>query len=610
MTLPRNLAGISSIGLGPLAAGLATLAVLMFAFGPGYPGSAGAAGEAARTAEPGAMTAEDVASPVIYTCSMHPQVLQDKPGNCPICGMKLVPLRQEAAGTPGGQGGTAVITIDPAVTQNMGIRVARAVSAPLSTTLRTVGYLRAPEPGVHEITARVSGFVERLHADTEGMLVKRGDPLLELYSPELVVAEEEALAAARALDRLPPGSDPAARESARVLAESARSKLSLWNVAEEDIDALIAAGRAGRTTTLRSPVTGFVVEKQVVQGSAIAAGQTLFRIEDHSTMWLDASIYDNQMPLVRIGQAASATVQGLPGRTFEGVIIFVSPQIDPETRTLVARLAFPNDPLILRPGMYGTVDIAIKAAEAVQIPREAVIDTGARQLVFVALEAGRFEPRDVQTGLETTGGMVEILKGIDPGETVVTSGQFLLDTESRTREAIQKMAQPAAGGHQHGGAAAPTAPATAPGKSDTGLVVATDALLLVYLPMAEALAADSKLEHAGLETLVEAAGTLAGEAGQGPLEPIAAGILEAARAMPHEPIAAQRAQFRVLSGHVVNLVEHVEPSAAVGDTLYIVHCSMYPGDWLQTTSHVANPFYGKSMLECGTIRRKLALARS
>jgi hypothetical protein len=255
------------------------------------------------------------------------------------------------------------------------------------------------------------------------------------------------------------------------------------------------------------------------------------------------------------------------------------------------------------------VEFAIEIAEdAIQIPREAVIDTGVRQIVFVSLGGGRFEPRVVRTGVETTDGIIQILEGLAPGETVVTSGQFLLDTESRTREAIQKMidAKLLAAEPPRVEAALP-AQEREPGEEASALTRDADAILSVYLPMAEALAADAPLEHSGMETLTKAAEALVKKAGRGPLEPIAKGILEASRAMPHKAIEDQRKQFRVLSEHVVNLVDHIKPSSAIGTRLYIMHCPMYPGDWLQTEERVANPFYGKSMLECGTIKRTIDL---
>lgn len=641
-------------------AGIAMLATLILpswvpAWIPGWmPAWIPRAGLAAEAASPGEEEGKSSPQAAIYTCSMHPQVMQDKPGNCPICGMKLVPLRQEPAQaeatsragaapaerkiaywwdpmmqppyisdrpgkSPMGmdlvpvyadqvRGGPAVM-IDPVVTQNMGLRVAQVTKGPISTSVRTVGSLRTAEPNQYEVTARVGGYVERLYADTEGKLVRQGSPLFDLYSPELLVAGEEALAAKRALEGLPPATDPAVRAEAHELLADARRKMELWNVPDETIEAMLEAGKASPVITFRSPATGFIAEKDIVAGSAVEPGQRLLRIVDQSTLWLDARIYENQVALIKVGQKATASVTGYPERLFSGAVVFIDAEIDPESRTLAARLAFPNTDLVLKPGMYATVEIAVEISDqAIQIPREAVIDTGMRQIVFVASGEGRFEPRVVRTGIETSDGMIQILQGLAPGETVVTSGQFLLDTESRTREAIQKMTGAGLLGHQPQEVGSPPPGEEPPPGGTAGLTPAdADAILAVYLPMAEALAADTQLEHAGLETLVRTAEELARKAGHGPLEPIASGILDASRSMPHGAIGDQRKQFRMLSEHVVNLVEHVKPSAAIGRQLYIMHCPMYPGDWLQTDKQVANPFYGRSMLECGTITSTIDL---
>lgn len=555
--------------------------------------------------------AEGKATPqaTIYTCSMHPQVMQDKPGNCPICGMKLVPLRQEATQAEAPSEAGPAVTVDPVVTQNMGLRVARVTTGPISSSVRTIGSLRPAEPNQYDVTARVGGYIERLYADTEGMLVKQGSPLFDLYSPDLLIAQEEALAARRALDALPPTADPVARAEAERLLASARGKLELWNVPAEAIDAVLEAGKPSTAVAFTSPATGFITEKDVVTGSAVEPGQRILRIADQSTLWLDARIYESQVALIKVGQKVTASVSGFPDRLFSGTVIFIDPKIDPDTRTLTARIAFPNADLSLKPGMYATVEVAVGGADqAIQIPREAVIDTGVRQIVFVALGGGRFEPRVVRTGTETADGMIQILEGLDPGETVVTSGQFLLDTESRTREAIQKMTGAGLAASTPQEAEVETAGRQDSAGAAAGVLAAdTDAVLSVYLSMAAALAADTQLEHSDIEVLVKTAEALSHKAGQGLLEPIATGILAAARAMPHGPIQDQRKQFRALSEHVINLVEHVRPSAAIGSKLYFMRCSMYPGDWLQTDERVANPFYGSSMLECGTVTRTIVL---
>jgi multidrug efflux pump subunit AcrA (membrane-fusion protein) len=358
----------------------------------------------------------------LWTCGMHPQVLQDKPGPCPICGMALTPVQTTADAAA-----DTSVRIDPVVVQNMGIRVAPATEGPLRVRLRAAGSLVEAEPRRHDVNLRVSGWIERLYADTEGAHVAAGDPLFDLYSPELQVAVQELIAAGRA------GGDGG------TLASATARKLRLWGLSEAQVERLGKLERAPATISFVSPVHGHVVEKNVVAGAAVQAGTRVLRIVDHSLLWLDAQVFEQDLPLVRVGQEASASFPGRPGERFSGTIVFVHPHVEEMTRAAAVRIEVANPTLALRPGMYGTVEILIeRTAAAVQVPREAVIDTGVRQVVFVAAGEGRFEPRPVGVGAPGEDGVVEIVAGLRAGETVVTSGQFLLDAESRFKEAIAK----------------------------------------------------------------------------------------------------------------------------------------------------------------------------
>ncbi len=415
----------------------------------------------------------------LWTCGMHPQVVQDHPGNCPICHMKLAPMRDDSASGPAttqsarkilywwdpmlgpssisdkpGKSAMGMdmvpvyadqasagpmVRIDPTIVQNMGVRTAQVMRGPLELSIRAVGMLKVPEPGLHDVTLKMGGWIDKLYADTEGMVVKKGEPLFDLYSPDLQIAEEELMMAARSLRS--PGADAGepVKVEAQKLLESSRRKLRLWDVAEQDIDAIAAAERAPRTITFRSPSDGHVLDKMIVQGSAVQSGMKLMRIEDHSKLWLDAEIYEQQIPMVAIGQSIDAIVEGVPGKTFTGKIAFVYPHVDHMTRTETVRTTLENPKHELRPGMYATATIIARPIDqAVLVPREAVIDTGTRQIAFVAESEGHFQPRNVRVGLRG-GDVVQILEGLAPGEAVVTSGQFLMDVESRTTEAIQKL---------------------------------------------------------------------------------------------------------------------------------------------------------------------------
>jgi membrane fusion protein, copper/silver efflux system len=384
----------------------------------------------------------------LWHCGMHPQVIQDHPGDCPICHMALTPIGGGAAtsapASSSSDRAAAEVIIDPAVAQNMGVRTARVTTGTLSKRLRAVGVLSLPEPGMHDVSVKVGGWIDRLYADQAGMHVRKGEPLLEVYSPELQVAAQELIAAAKAVRALDAGAAQDVRREAENLLASARRKLRLWDVDQREIDAIAVADEPPRGVLFRSPVTGHVEEKMVVQGSAVQAGMKLLRIADHSRLWLDVQVYEQQMALVKPGLRVTATVEGLSGRNFTGSIAFVYPHVDPASRTLKVRVTLENPQLELKPGMYATAEIAMEPAhDAILCPREAVIDTGERQLVFIAEGDGHFASRTVRVGMTGDGDVVQILEGLAAGETVVTSGQFLMDVESRTIEAARKLGAPA-----------------------------------------------------------------------------------------------------------------------------------------------------------------------
>ena len=272
------------------------------------------------------------------------------------------------------------------------------------------------------------------------MHVHKGDPLFEIYSPDLQIAEEELISAVGSLRSLDPNASDQVRADAQRLVDSTKRKLALWDIAAEDIDAIARADKAPRTILFRSPAHGEVMDKMIVQGSYVQAGMKLMRIEDHSQMWLKVQVYEDQIPVVKLGQTVEATVEALPGETFSGPISFIYPHLDHMARTSIVRVTLDNADMKLRPGMYVTANIITQPVpDAIQVPREAVIDTGTKQIAFVVQGQGHFTPRNVRMGILGDDDRVQILDGLSPGETVVTSGQFLLDVESRTTEAINKL---------------------------------------------------------------------------------------------------------------------------------------------------------------------------
>lgn len=399
-------------------------------------GAHAATPHAHETADPHAAHRDEAAKKQLYTCGMHPQVIRDRPGNCPICGMELVPLATEPTT---GAGGTGAITIDPAIVQNMGVRTATVTEGPLRRTVRANGVLAEAQPRQHDVNLRVSGWIERLHANVEGMQVRAGDPLFDLYSPELQVAIGELIAARRGRD---------AHGSQAILVAAATQKLELLGLSRADIERLGRLEQPPATVTFTSPIDGAVIEKPIVAGDAVQAGMRALRIVDHRELWIDARVFEQDMPAVRVGQPARVTLASRPGQPIEGRISFLHPMLDPATRTTTARLVVPNPSLTLRPGMYATVEIESEIApHALLVPRDAVIDSGTENVVFLAHEGGRFEPRPVKLGAGGSDGHVQVLDGLAAGDVVVTSGQFLLDAESNMRDALQRFLS--APGHVH-----------------------------------------------------------------------------------------------------------------------------------------------------------------
>ena len=375
----------------------------------------------------------------LWHCGMHPQVVQDHPGDCPICHMALTPF---GAATDDDRP-TSGVSIDPRVVQNMGVRTAAATRGALTKTVRAVGVLKLPESGLHDISLKVGGWIDTLYANQEGMHINKGDVLFDLYSQELQVASQELISAIAAEKALPPDADEVVRKESRSLIESAKRKLRLWDVAEQDIDAIAKADRPPKDIPIRSPASGHLEDKTIVQGSAVQPMMKLMQVADHTKMWLEAQIYQDQIPLIKIGQEVRATIDGMPEQSWKGAITFIYPHVDHMTRTLAVRITLDNPDFALKPGMYATAEVMTQPMkDAVLVPREAVIDSGIRQIVFIDEGDGHFTPRQVRMGLSGDDGIVQIIEGVAADEKVVTSGQFLMDVESRTLEATQKLSAP------------------------------------------------------------------------------------------------------------------------------------------------------------------------
>ena len=308
----------------------------------------------------------------------------------------------------------------------------------LSTDVRTVGTVMMDESRVASVTPKINGFVERLYVNTTGQPVRRGQPLADVYSPDLLAAQEELLLARR-LDRtVGQSAVPGVPSSSGELLAAARRRLRLWDVSESQIDEVLRTGRARRTVTLYSPVSGVVTEKKVVVGQAVQAGMELYTLADLSEVWIDVQVRETEAANVRAGTGADVEFATYPGRTYKGRVTFIYPTIAEQTRSVRARVSVANAEGQLKPGMYATVRLSSPTRSALTVPRAAVVQTGERAVVFVDQGKGELRPVDVETGA-SAGEYVEILAGLEPGQRVVTSAQFLLDSESNLAEVMKSM---------------------------------------------------------------------------------------------------------------------------------------------------------------------------
>jgi len=427
-----------------------------------------------------------------YHCPMHPTYVSDRPGDCPICGMKLVPIEPKeskasagpsapegaatAAAGPrrvlyyrnpmdpsvtspvpmkdsmgmdyvpvysdevsagGGVEGHASVEVSPDELRLAGLQTTVARRGSLARTIRTVGEVKADETRVSQVHTRISGWVEKLFVNSSGQAVRKGEPLLSIYSPELLATQEEFLRARASADRFAQSDVPEVRRGGADLLEAARRRLTLFDVPRSLIETLEKTGRPQRAVTLEAPASGFVTTKEVFAGTQIEPGMTLFTVTDLSKVWIEAEVYEFEAPLVRPGQKARVTLAYDPSRTYTGRISTIYPYLNTDSRTLRVRFEFDNPGLALKPGMYANVELDAQAVEGILIPDAAILDTGPRQIVYVMTGEGRYEPRQVKIGVRSDG-QSQILSGVKAGEAVVDRANFLLDSESRLRAAITR----------------------------------------------------------------------------------------------------------------------------------------------------------------------------
>ena len=537
---------------------------------------------------------EEEATGDYYTCGMHPWVILPKPGTCPICQMDLTPLDPAKF--------SGKVTIDPVVAQNIGVRIAPVEKGPLNMTVRTVGTVAYDETRVRDINTKVSGFIEKLHVDYLGAPVKVGDPLFEVYSPQLYAAQEEYLIAARG-----GGSD---------LEDSARMRLRYFDISDAQIDALRKRGEATKTMTIESPYEGLVVEKMATEGMSINPGMKLYRIADLSKVWVMVSLFEGQLPYVKVGERAVMTLPYVPGREFDGRVAYIYPTLDKKTRQVMVRLELDNPTLELKPGMFGTVRLeSTLEGERTLVARQAILDTGERQVAFVSTGDGHFEPRQVVLGIETEGGKVEVRSGLEPGEMVVVSGQFLLDSEAKVREALARMIRGDMASEQKPVAvvAGVSEVTKLPADAERELSKVLDASILIGDTLADdstkGVSENAEILRRSIEALksTKIEGNphfwhQHGEAGT---------IAETASAVAKATdIDEARRQYAELSAALSTLVRATGVPPSYGKEIQELHCPMYRKEvggttWLQAAGGAKNPYYGSSMLECFDERKAM-----
>ncbi|MBZ5639453.1 MAG: efflux RND transporter periplasmic adaptor subunit [Acidobacteriia bacterium] len=433
------------------------------------------------TGEGGAAARAGVAR---YHCPMHPTVVSERPGDCSICGMRLVPMEEDPAAAPAPDPkkrtlwrstmnpsevsdqpgkdsmgmervpveseetapraapavpGLATVRMTTRKQQLIGVRTSDVVRARFLRTLRTVGHVTYDETNLRQVHTKISGYVEKLYANATGEVVRKDEPLVDIFSPELLASQQEYLVALEARKRTAGSSIPSVASSGDELVASARRRLELFDLSDGQIREVEQSGRARRTVTLYAPISGTILERQVTEGQRIETQTELLKMADLSRVWILASVYEYELPFVRLGQKATLKLAYLPDKTIEGRVAFVYPVLDAATRTAQVRIEVPNPGLTLKPDMYAEVTLSADLGERTAVPASAVMDTGTRSIAFVDQGDGTFEPRDLKIGLRLPDSY-EVLDGLAPGEKVLTSANFFVDSESKLKAALAAMA--------------------------------------------------------------------------------------------------------------------------------------------------------------------------
>jgi multidrug efflux pump subunit AcrA (membrane-fusion protein) len=358
---------------------------------------------------------------------MHPAYKSDKPGKAPDCGMELVPVYADGAGPATSTvTGYANVKLTSDRQQLIGVQTGMTEVRSLGRSVRTVGRVAVDETRLYKITTKFDGYIQKLYVNVTGQQIRKGQPLFSVYSPDLLATQQEYLLALRA-----------AKQSPSLLA-AARQRLLLWDVTPAEIRELERTGTARKSITIDSPANGYVLNKIAVEGARVTPSEPLFEIANLDRVWIQADVYESELPFIRLGASAATTLSYIPGRTWTGRVTFIAPTVDPMTRTVKVRSEFDNADGALKPDMFGDVVIQQPARQVVVVPDSAVLQTGTRSVVFVVKGDGTFEPREVSVGTKSEQ-FYEVRSGLTAGEKVVTQANFLIDSESRLKAALAGM---------------------------------------------------------------------------------------------------------------------------------------------------------------------------
>ena len=420
---------------------IALLAVIAGAFTGGYVYKAikGGAGPAAT---------RSTRKVLYWVDPMHPWYKSDKPGVAPDCGMKLEPVYADGGGPSADRAASSApdlsampvgtVEISTQKQQLIGVKYGEVERMGGSRTIRAVGKVAFDETRIQHIHTKIEGWIDQVFVDYTGQLVTKGQPLMTIYSPDMLASQRELLLAAKAKDTMKNNPLPAAFDQSESLLQAARRRLELWDLSDTQIDQVLKTGQPIKNVTLYSPIAGYVTDRKAFPQLKVMPETDLYTIVDLSRVWIMADLFEYEAPNVHVGETARVTLQAIPGRTFTARINYVQPQVDPVTRTLKVRLDMDNPGLILKPEMYANVEFQVNLPVQLSVPADAVLDAGERKTVFVDRGNGFFEPRQVKIG-ERTGDRIQILSGLGGGERIVTSGNFLIDSESQMKAAAGGM---------------------------------------------------------------------------------------------------------------------------------------------------------------------------